>query len=329
MGYSCPPSHNSSEENLILSYLNAAKKAEDETMGAESETASKPAENPTVEESAKFSAAEELPPSPASSSNDDSFVDDAEGSLAGAIGRTLDVCVQAIEDAIVDGNKPTDGSNEDAMATTASDIFSVASSVFTGVSEVPKVAEDAKKVSDKGKSVDDVKVEDVRKSETASKPAGNPTVEESAKSSAAEELPSSPASSSRHSEEEEEDSVEYTGWTEDDVKAESVDGVKVEDVASDDEEWSIVSDKKAQAKDAATVGTLNVEEEKDLSILGAEPLSPVLTAKWDTELRRLHGLGFLDDRKNIDALAHLEAAHLGCNSEEISIDSVVGHLLDA
>merc|ERR1711862_610965 len=115
-----------------------------------------------------------------------------------------------------------------------------------------------------------------------------------------------------------------------DASFQSVDGVKAEDVASDDEEWSIVSDKKAQAKDAATVGTLNFEEEKDASILGTEPLSPVLTAKWDTELRQLHGLGFLDDRKNLDALAHLEAAHLGCNSkEEISIDSVVGRLLDA
>merc|ERR1712176_1698582 len=110
-----------------------------------------------------------------------------------------------------------------------------------------------------------------------------------------------------------------------DVSTRSSDEVEVEDVASDDEEWSIVSDKKARAKDAATVGTLNVEEEKDLSILGTEPLSPVLTAKWDTELRQLHGLGFLDDRKNLDALAHLEAAHLGCNSkEEISINSVIG-----
>merc|ERR1711862_471287 len=219
-------------------------------MGGKSETASKPAGNLTVEESAESSAVEELPSSPASSSRDDSFVDDTEGSLAEAV--------------VVDGNQPTASSAEDAMAATASDLFSVASSVFTGVTKVLEAVEDAKKDSDG------------------------------------------------------------------DASFQSVDGVKVEDVASDDEEWSIVSNKKARAKDAATVGTLNVEEEKDLSILGAEPLSPVLTAKWDTELRRLHGLGFLDDRKNIDALAHLEAAHLGCNSkEDISIDSVVGRLLDA
>merc|ERR1711862_70174 len=218
-------------------------------MGGKSETASKPAGNLTVEESAESSAVEELPSSPASSSRDDSFVDDTEGSLAEAV--------------VVDGNQPTASSAEDAMAATASDVFSVASSVLTGVSKVLEAVEDAKKDSDG------------------------------------------------------------------DASFQSVDGVKVEDFASDDEEWSIVSDKKSRAKDAATVGTLNVEEEKDLSILGTEPLSPVLTAKWDTELRRLHGLGFLDDRKNIDALAHLEAAHLGCNSEEISIDSVVGHLLDA
>merc|ERR1712176_83503 len=111
-----------------------------------------------------------------------------------------------------------------------------------------------------------------------------------------------------------------------DVSTRSSDEVKVEDVASDDEEWSIVSDKKARAKDAATVRTSNAEEEeKYSSILSTEPLSPVLTAKWDTELRQLHGLGFFDDRKNLDALAHLEAAHLGCNSkEEISINSVIG-----
>merc|ERR1711982_311122 len=180
----------------------------------------------------------ELPSSPASSSRDDSFVDDTEGSLAEAV--------------VVDGNQPTAGSAEDAMAATASDVFSVASSVFTGVSKVLEAVEDAKKDSDR------------------------------------------------------------------DASFQSADEVKVEDVASDDEEWSIVSDEKekAQAKYAGTVGTLNVEEEKDLSILGTEPLSPVLTAKWDTELRQLHGLGFLDDRKHLDALAHLEAAHLGCYSEE-------------
>merc|ERR1711862_1058395 len=245
--------------------MGSVDKVKVEDVG-KSETVSKPAGNPTAEETAKSSAAEEHPSSPASSSRNDSFVDDTEGSLAGAIGRTLDVCVQAIEEAVVDGNQPTAGSAEDAVAATASDVFSVASSVFTGVSKVLEAVEDANKDTDR------------------------------------------------------------------DASFQSADEVKVEDVASDDEEWSIVSDEKekARAKDAGIVGTLNVEEEKDLSILGTEPLSPVLTAKWDTELRQLHGLGFLDDRKNLDALAHLEAAHLGCNSEEeISSDSVVGRLLDA
>jgi len=298
-----------------------------ETGGAESETAGKPDENPTVEESAKSSAAKELPPSPASS-RDDSFVDDAEGSLAGAIGRTLDICVQAIEEAVVDGNKPAAGSAEDAAAATASDVFSVASSVFTGVSEVLKAVDGAKKDSGEGKSVDEVQVEDARKSETASKPAPG-SAEDTAAATASDVF--SVASSVFTGVSEVLKAVEDAKKDSDrDASFRSADEVKVEDVASDDEEWSVVSDKKAQAKDAAEVRTLNVEEEKDLSILGTDPLSPVLTAKWDTELRQLHGLGFLDDRKNLDALAHLEAAHLGCNSkEEISINSVVGRLLDA
>merc|ERR1711862_275325 len=107
-------------------------------MGGKSETASKPAGNPTVEESAESSAAEELPSSPASSSRDDSFVDDTEGSLADFV--------------VVDGNQPSAGSAEDAMASAASDVFSVASSVFTGVSKVLEAVEDAKKDSDRDAS---------------------------------------------------------------------------------------------------------------------------------------------------------------------------------
>jgi len=38
--------------------------------------------------------------------------------------------------------------------------------------------------------------------------------------------------------------------------------------------------------------------------------------------------GFLDDRKNIDAMEHLEAAHMGVDStEKVTVQSVVEHLL--
>merc|ERR1712238_85753 len=71
---------------------------------------------------------------------------------------------KAIEEAIVDDNKPSAGRDEASVAAAASDVFSVASSVFTGVTEVLKAVEDARKDSDKDasfKSTDEVKVEDV------------------------------------------------------------------------------------------------------------------------------------------------------------------------
>merc|ERR1711976_286918 len=70
------------------------------------------------------------------------------------------------------------------------------------------------------------------------------------------------------------------------------------------------------------------EEETDKSITSVEPISAVVLAKWDTELRQLHELGFLDDRINTNALEHLEASHLGCGSDEaVTVNAVVEHIL--
>ena len=140
-------------------------------------------DNPTVEEPATHSAMKEPPATPASSRNN-TFVDDVEGlfrklSASRKLNHvwtvikhilkysaffSLDVCVQAIEEAIVDGNEPVAGSDEVSVATAASDVFSVASSAFTGVTEVLKAVKDARKDLEKDasfKSTDEVTVEDV------------------------------------------------------------------------------------------------------------------------------------------------------------------------
>lgn len=110
---------------------------------------------------------------------------------------------------------------------------------------------------------------------------------------------------------------------------------KVGDILSDDEEseqWSIVSDDKARAKNAAEIvrdfSLLKEEQEEDVSILSVEPLSPVLVAKWDEELRQLRELGFRNERQIVDVLEGLEAAHLMANSDDkISLDAVINKLV--
>ena len=105
------------------------------------------------------------------------------------------------------------------------------------------------------------------------------------------------------------------------------------DIPSDDEDsdqWSIVSDEKARAKNAAEIARdLSLkEEQEDMSILSVEPLSPVLVAKWGEELRQLRELGFGNERQIVDALEGLEAAHLIANSDDkISIDAVIDKLV--
>jgi hypothetical protein len=93
-----------------------------------------------------------------------------------------------------------------------------------------------------------------------------------------------------------------------------VDVPKVEDATSDGEDdWSVLSDGQGGEK----------------SQYATSVLSPVVLAKWDTELHQLHELGFLDDRSNIDSLEHLEAAHMGVDStDKVTVNSVVEHLLD-
>lgn len=92
---------------------------------------------------------------------------------------------------------------------------------------------------------------------------------------------------------------------------------KVEDASGGEDEWSVVDDEDEKP---------NPNGAKSQSISSA--LSPVVLAKWDTELHQLHEMGFLDDRSNIDSLEHLEAAQMGVDStEKVSVNAAVEHLL--
>jgi hypothetical protein len=223
--------------------LNDAKpKSEDTPIAAASKPDSEEVSNETE------------PKSESSGSNDDSFFSDADGnSIAEVIGRTLDVCVQAMEDVMIDDAVP---SNDVAAAASAAaaDAFSVASSIAEAL-----------------KSSDNFK------------------------------------------------SANASSQTDAAVKEDKVEKPKTEEAEDD---WSVVSDTKSKAKEVAT------EEETDKSVTSVEPISPVVLAKWDAELKQLHELGFLDDRINTNALESLEASHIGCNSEEtVTVNSVVEYLL--
>jgi len=57
-------------------------------------------------------------------------------------------------------------------------------------------------------------------------------------------------------------------------------------------------------------------------------ISPVVLSRWDTELKELHEIGFLDDEKNVNALAHLEAANMGVDSDDpVTVNGAVNYLL--
>ena len=106
--------------------------------------------------------------------------------------------------------------------------------------------------------------------------------------------------------------------SEDDTEKEKVvvEMPKVEDASDGEDEWSVKDDDKEKS------------EVSDKSAFSVDPISHVVLAKWDTELRQLHELGFLEDRRNVDALEHLDASHVGVDStEKVTVDAAVEHLL--
>jgi len=179
----------------------------------------------------------------------DSFLDDADGSIAEQIGRTLDVCVAAIEDVMDEVEKVS----TDVSALKSPDLSSAAVHAVSVASSMVSSMNDTKK--DGSSQTEDV------------------------------------------SEEKKEVKVP-----------------QVEDASGDgEEEWSVVD---------------NDDDDDDDDEKQSPTLSPIVLAKWDKELDGLHQLGFLDDVKNVDALEHLEAAALGCDStDEITVAQAVEYLL--
>jgi len=251
-----------------------------------------------------------------SKGNDDSFLSDAEGhgSIAEVIGRTLDICVQAMEEAMAEEieqikNIDTMSSTEKdlvAIVSAAVDTYSVASSVVSSVTDILKKMEDSKSC------------------------AGGTEV-----SGIPADMPSTVSGATILK------SVDDQG----DVSI--GDEVHVEDASVGDDGWSVVDDNKKEETDefsgaAEMIGSFlynsgvmsaaekGFDEQGDSVMSGEskEPLSPVVLAKWDKELKTLHELGFLDERKNVDTLEHLEAAHVGCDStDKVTVNAAVDILL--
>jgi len=293
-----------------------AVKAEstDGKASAETKVESPPAEeevpvspSPTEEKPEAAPTAEQAPASPAMS-HDESFLSDADGSgsIAEAIGRTLDVCVAAIEEAMDDVQKVNaglEGSNKEksdsktsvgddvaAAAAIAVDTFSVASSMVSSMTDILKKMDDAAK---KGEEV---------------MPESNVTADAAASTN----VPSMVTGATI---------VKSEAGTAKEKAEEETESPKVEDASDEEDEWSVVSDGNVQTK--PDFSNLKSEEESLSSAI-----SPVVLAKWDTELHQLHELGFFDDRKNTDVLGALEASHVAVDSDEkVTVQSAVEHLL--
>lgn len=57
-------------------------------------------------------------------------------------------------------------------------------------------------------------------------------------------------------------------------------------------------------------------------------ISTTVLSRWDTELKQMHELGFLNDVKNVNALEHLEAANMGVDSDDpVTVDGAINYLL--
>jgi hypothetical protein len=283
---------------------NASAEAKVESPSVEEEV---PDSSSPAQEKSKAAPTDENAPASPTMSHDESFLSDADGngSIAEAIGRTLDVCVAAIEEAMDDVakvNAGLDGSNKEksdgkasvggdvaTAAAIAVDTFSVASSMVSSMTDILKKMDDAAK---KGEEV---------------------MSESNITDSASANVPSMVTSATIVKSED--------GADKDDDEEEMTKVPKVEDVSDGEDEWSVVSDDKAQTK--PDFGNLKSEEESLSSAL-----SPIVLAKWDTELHQLHELGFFDDRKNVDVLEALEASHVAVDSDEkVTVQNAVEHLL--
>lgn len=199
-----------------------------------------------------------------SDSKNDSFFSDADGnSIAEVIGKTLDVCVQAMEDALIDDAVQKSSKDvADTAAAAAADAFSIASSIADALKNSSEL-----------------------------------------------------------------NSVNASSQTDYVTPKDGMDeGLKTEEHSITGDDWSVVTDENEVAETKKEDEEIK-KEESDKSITSVEPISAVVLAKWDTELKQLHELGFLDDRINTNALEQLEASHLGCGSDEaVTVTAAVEHI---
>jgi len=76
-------------------------------------------------------------------------------------------------------------------------------------------------------------------------------------------------------------------------------------------------------------GSWNIIDEDHQEDASSPSISATLLARWDTELAALAELGFVDTKAVLDALETLQAANIGCESEDdgVSLQKVVDYLL--
>lgn len=209
---------------------------------------------------------------------------------------SLDVCVAAIEDAMDDVqrvNAGLEGSNKEKSDSKTSVGDDVAAAAAIAVDTFSVASSMVSSMTDILKKMDDA----------AKK--GEEVMTESNVTDAAAASTNVPSM--------------VTGATKE--KEDETESPKVEDASDEEDEWSILSDGHVQTK--PDFSNLKSEEEPLSSAL-----SPVVLAKWDTELHQLHELGFFDDRKNTDVLEALEASHVAVDSDEkVTVQSAVERIL--
>ena len=115
-----------------------------------------------IEKSEVAPSADKPPTSP--SPSHDSFLDDADGSIAEQIGRTLDVCVAAIEDVMDEVEKVnTDVSSLKSpdLSPAVADAVSVASSIVSSMNDTSKKMDGSSQTEDVSEKKDEVTVPQV------------------------------------------------------------------------------------------------------------------------------------------------------------------------
>merc|ERR1712038_119247 len=64
------------------------------------------------------------------------------------------------------------------------------------------------------------------------------------------------------------------------------------------------------------------------SITSKSEIASVVLSRWDDELKQLHELGFLDDHRSVEVLEHLEAANMGCESDDpVTVEAAINYML--